>query len=140
MIDRKALFGGLALVAAIPLLMLWQSGNTSRGTSRGWSEYNVEIFVSKLIVEHLNFGDAEALNEFCILTLSRGASPAYVGSWIDRTADKCGECADVRVARGRLCGAVGDTDGMRREFAAAFAAAKNGEERERVRRMIGAPR
>ena len=138
-IDRKAFYCGILLVAAVPALLLWQSSNASAGTDRdyGKCDHFVEMHVSKdLIVGRMARGDAEALNEFCILTLRRGASPVYVRSWIDRVAELSGECPGVHIGRGRLAEYAGDREEMRREFEAAFACAKDDEERERVREMI----
>ena len=132
MTDRKTLYGGLALIVMVPLLLLYQSSNTSKGTSPGRSQYNTDHFVS-IINEFLYDKQAAALDMLCLFTLDRDGNGIYTAAWIDYVAAQCGECADVRAARGRLRGFVGDREGMKREFDAALAAAKTDEEKARIR-------
>ena len=144
-IDRKALYGGIALVAAVPLLMLWQSGNPSTGTSPGRTQYNIDHFVS-ILNEYLckkrqpppaDEKQPSALELFCDFALDRDRNGAYTAVWIDHVTRLRGDCSDVRIARGRLCAALGDRDGMRREFAAARKLAHDDLERKHVELVIG---
>ena len=136
-IDGKALAAGAALLAAVPLLLLYQSSNTSKGTSRGWSEYNVDQAVSGLN-EHLRreYGgqQPDPLDMFCDYVIDRDRNAVYAATWIDHAASRRGECAAVHLARGRLAILRGG-DG-KREFAAARAAAANDEERAAVEKTI----
>ena len=140
-VDRKALCFGVALLAAVPLLMLRQSSNPSEGTSKGWSKYNVYHEIS-LITEQLHYRRPRLLHPLCLYTLGDTpyANYAYTKAWIDRLAAECGECSDVHLGRAWLANSRGDADGVRREFAAAVAAARDDKEREYVLNMIGASR
>jgi hypothetical protein len=134
-IDRRALYCGLLLIAVIPLLLLYQSSNTSKGTSRGWSKYNVYIEVS-MINSHLYCGNTEALHPLCRFTLGFYGNGTYTAAWIDHIASLYGECADVHLARAWLASFMRDAVAMRREFAAARAAARDEAELERVNELI----
>ena len=136
-IDRKSFFGGFALIAAVPLLLLWQSSDPAKGTSPGRSRYNVYHFIS-ILNEMLYKKCPAALNLFCDFTLDSRMwrNTAHAETWIDFTAAQCGECADVLVSRGRLCALRGDDEGMRREFQAARAAANEERECRRVEVVI----
>ena len=138
--DGKALLGGLLLAAAVPLVMLWQSGNTSKGTSRGWSKYNVYQEVS-VITMYLAYArpdneNSQALHPFCRYTLGLYRNGSYAAAWIDHVASKCGECADVRLARAWLFMFMGNGRAMEEEFAAARAACRNEAERKRIDEFI----
>jgi len=135
MTDMKDLFGGLALIALVPTLLLWQSSNTSKGTSPGMSRYNVD-HLGSIVTEYLYIGNPQALDMLCNYALQRDGNGIYAAAWIDYVAAKCGECADVRAARGRLAAFVGDRQGMRREFDAALAAARDDAERARIRTIV----
>ena len=144
-VDRKALYCGIAIVAAIPLLMLWQSSNPSKGTSPGRSRYNVDHVIS-VLNEYLNKKQQpplrdekqpSALELFCNFTLNYDRNCAYTAAWIDHVGALRGDCSDVRIARGRLCAAMGDREGMRREFDAARAAARDDLERRHVEFVVG---
>lgn len=135
-VDLKNLCGGILLVAAVPLVMLWQSGNASKGTSPGKSKYNVYHAVSLLNL-HLYNDHPQALHLFCRYTLGYFGNGSYTATWIDYVAARCGNCADVHLARAWLCSFIRDGAAMNREFAAARAAAKDPEELERINEMIG---
>ena len=143
-VDFRSLLGGIALLAAIPLLMLWQSSNKSTGTSPGRSRYNIDHFIS-ILNEFLNKkqqppvtdGQPTALDLFCDFTLDLDRNGAYTATWIDHVTALRGDCADVRIARGRLFAAVGDREGMLREFEAARALARDDIERRHVENIIG---
>ena len=135
MIDRRSFIAGAALVALVPLLLWWQSSNTSKGTSPGMSRYNVD-HLGSIVTEYLYIGNPQALDMLCNYALQRDGNGLYAATWIDYVAARCGECADVRAARGRLAAFVGDRTGMRREFAAALAAARDDAERQRIRTII----
>lgn len=143
-LDVKALVCGLVLVAAVPLLMLWQSCNRSKGTSSGRTRYNTDHFVS-ILNEYLckkqqpllqDENQPSALELFCDFTLDVDRNGAYTAVWIDHVTRLRGDCADVRIARGRLRAALGDREGMRREFEAARAAAGSELERRHVEIVI----
>ena len=135
MTDRKTLYGGLTLIVLVPLLLLYQSSNTSKGTGPGMSRYNVDQ-LGNVITQYLYDGDPAALDIFCDYVLDRDGNGVYAAVWIDSVAAKRGECADVRAARGRLRGFVGDREGMRREFSAALEIAKTDEEKARIRKIV----
>lgn len=134
-VDRKALCGGLVLVAAVPLLMLWQSSDHSKGTGPGRSKYITLLFVRE-VNEHLCNRKPEALGLLCDFTLDLDGNVVYTETWVDYIAAHCGECADVHLARGRIARSRGDEAGMRREFAAARAAVRDDSERERCETTI----
>ena len=134
-VDPKALCGGLALVAAVPLLLFWQSSNESAGSSRGWSKYNEYQHVS-VITMHLYNDRPEALHMLCRYTLGVYGNGVYTASWIDRVASRCGECADVHLARAWLFMFMRNAPAMQREFAAARAAAKDPAELKRIDKLI----
>lgn len=136
MTDFKTLCGGAALIALVPALLFWQSGNTSKGTSSGVSQYNVD-HLGSIVTEYLYIGKPQALDLFCNYALDRDGNGIYAATWIDYIAARCGECADVHAARGRLAAFVGAGQRMQREFDAALAAARDGEERERIRAIVG---
>ena len=136
MTDIKTFCGGLALIALVPALLLWQSSNTSKGTGPGVSQYNVD-HLGSIVTEYLYIGKPQALDLLCNYALDRDGNGIYAATWIDYIAAKCGECADVHAARGRLAAFVGDRQQMRREFDAALAAARDGEERDRIRAIVG---
>ena len=135
MTDLKTLGGGVALVALVPALLLWQSSNTSKGTGPVASQYNID-HLGSIVTSYLYAGKPQALNMLCDYALLRDGNGIYAAAWIDYIAARCGECADVHAARGRLAAFVGDQQGMHREFAAALAAARDEAERERIRAII----
>ena len=143
-VDRKALAVGLVIIAAVPLLMLRQSNNPSTGTSPRKSKYHIDHFVS-ILNEYLckkrqpppaDETQPSALEMFCDFVLDRDRNGAYTAVWIDHVASLRGDCADVRIARGRLCAAMGDREGMRREFAAARTLAGDDLERRHVEYVL----
>jgi len=134
-IDRKALCGGIVLVAAIPLVMLWQSSNPSKGTSPGKSMYN-EYHLVSLLTMHLYNDRPEALHLFCRYMLGYCGNGSYTAAWIDYVGSRCGECADVHLARAWLCSFMRNPESMQREFAAARAAAKDKADLDRIDKMI----
>ena len=144
-IDRKALCVGVALIAAVPLLMLWQSANRSKGTSPGRSKYNTyhligvlnEFLYKKQQPPSQDETQPSALELFCDFTLDWERNGAFTATWIDHVAALRGDCSDVRIARGRLCAALGDREGMRREFEAARTVARDDVERRHVEFVIG---
>lgn len=140
-VDRKALYGGIALIAAVPLIMLWQSTNPSEGTSKGWSEYNVYHEIS-LITEQLHYRNTQLLHPLCKYTLGDApyANYAYTKAWVDHLAAEYGECSDVHLGRAWLANFRGDGDEVLREFKNAVAAARDDKEREYVLKMIGVSR
>ena len=125
----------IAIIAATPLLMLWQSSNPSKGTSPGKSEYNTQILITE-VNAHLGNKTPEALELLCDFTLDLDRNAVFTERWIDYIAEHCGECADVHLARGRVARFRGDETGMRREFEAARAAAGNSQDLERISRKI----
>ena len=142
--DLKSLLCGIALIAAVPLLMLWQSGNPATGTAPGWSEYNVHHVIS-ILNEFLNKNQQPpmedenqptALDIFCDFTLDVDRNSTYTATWIDHVTALRGDCSDVRIARGRLRAAAGDREGMLREFEAARALARNDIERRHVEKIV----
>ena len=139
-VDRKALCGGLALLAAVPLVMLWQSSNKSTGTSKGWTKFNVYQEVSVITMYLANARpdneNRKILHEFCRYTLGLYPNGEYTAAWIDYVASRCGECADVHLARAWLFGFIRNAAAMREELAAARAAARDEAERERIESMI----
>ena len=134
-IDGKALCGGIALVAAIPALLFWQSSNESKGTGPGKSKYNEYHVVSQLTM-HLYNDRPEALHPFCRYTLGKYGNGSYTAAWIDYVCSRCGECADVHLARAWLFNFMRDADAMNREFAAARSAARDQTELDRINEMI----
>ena len=136
-VDCKALFGGIALLVAVPLLMLWQSSNPSKGTSKGWSKYNVYHEIS-LITEQLHYRRPQLLHPLCLYTLGtpQYANYAYTKAWVDHLAAECGECSDVHLGRAWLANSRGDGEAVRREFENAVAAARDDKERKYVVKMI----
>ena len=136
MTDLKTFCGGAALIALVPALLFWQSSNTSKGTSNGISQYNVD-HLGSIVTEYLYIGKPQALDLLCNYALDRDGNGIYAATWIDHIAARCGECADVHAARGRLAAFVGDRQQMQREFAAALAAARDEEEIERIRAIVG---
>ncbi len=119
-VNKRDLWCGVLLLALIPLLMLYQSSNTSKGTIRGHTEYNVDHF-GGVLTEFLYDGEAAALDPFCDYALSRENSPALAEAWLDSIVARRGESFYTHLARGRILGCRGDRDGVRREFAAAAA-------------------
>ena len=139
-LDGKALVAGLLLLAAIPLLMLWQSSNKSTGTSKGWSKYNVYQEVSVLTM-YLAYArpdneNSRILHLFCMFALGKYRNGEYAATWIDYVASQCGECADVHLARAWLCSFMRNGQGMQKEFAAARRAARNEADLKRIDDMI----
>lgn len=129
--DFKAVLAGGLLTALAPALLLYQSGNTSRGTGGGISEYNVD-HLGSMATSYLYQGEPKALDILCDYALKRDGNGLFAAAWIDHIAARCGENFDVHLARGRLCAFTGDLRGMRREFAAALALAADDTERARV--------
>ena len=136
-LDRRAFWGGVALVAAVPLLLFWQSANPAKGTCTGHTKYDVYHFIS-ILNEMLYKKHPAALNLFCDFTLDNSPwrNAAHAETWIDFTASQCGECADVLVSRGRICDLRGDDEGMLKAFRAARAAVREERERRRVNVVI----
>ena len=134
-IECKAFFGGVALIAAVPLLLLWQSSNPAKGTSPGKTKYNI-YHAASLVSLHLYNGNPKALHLFCFYTLGHFGNGSYTAAWIDHIASRCGECSDVHLARAWLCGFLRNSAAMQKEFEAARAAAKDPAEAERVNDMI----
>jgi len=133
--DRHALIGGIVLLTAIPALLLWQSSNSSKGTGPGYSKYNVDQFVNTHNI-YFHKGEAAALDIFCDYALDRDRNYAYTATWIEYVAAKCGECADVHAARGRMYAAMGNREMTRREFEAARAAVRDEEELQRMEKIM----
>ena len=139
-VDFKTLAAGVVLVAAVPLLLFWQSSNESTGTSKGWSKYNeyqnVSVITMYLANARPENDNRRILHEFCLFTLGRYRNGEYTAAWIDYVASRCGECADVHLARAWLGIFMRDSATMNREFAAARAAAKDQAELDRINEMI----
>ena len=135
-LDRKALCLGIALVAAVPLVMLRQSSIASTGTIRAKPTRDLRDHFVSCICEHLYKGRAAGLDMLCDQVLAGDRNGAYVATWIDYVTSKRGGCADVRAARGRLYAALGDREATRREFDAARAAVRTAGERQRVEGII----
>ena len=138
--DCRALLGGLLLVAAIPLVMLWQSSNKSTGTNKGWSDYNVyqevSIITMYLACARPENENRQVLHPFCRYMLGHYHNGSYAAAWIDYVASQCGECADVRLARAWLFMFMQNEQATREEFAAARAAARDPAELKRIDDMI----
>ena len=128
---KRDLWCGILLLALIPALLLRQSSNTSKGTSRGHTEYNVDHF-GGVLTEFLYDGEAEALDPFCDYALSRERNPALAEAWLDSIVQRRGESFYTHLARGRILGFRGDRDGARREFAAAGTLVPDAKARERL--------
>ena len=139
-VDFKTLAAGVVLVAAIPLLLFWQSSNSSKGTSPGKSNYNefqhVSVITMFLVNARPENENRQLLHELCLFTLGKYRNGEYTAAWIDYVASRCGECADVHLARAWLCGFLRNAPAMRREFAAARAAARDEAERKRIDGLI----
>ena len=133
--DKFDLTVGTALLVMIPLLLLWQSSNTSKGTSPGKSEYNADQF-GGVLTEFLFDGKAEALDLFCDYALIRERNPVPVEAWLENIVLRRGESFYTRLVRGRLLGARGDREGARREFAAAGALVPDAKARERLDKFM----
>ena len=133
--DRRALCGGIVLLAAIPALLFWQSSNESKGTGPGKSKYNEYHVVSQLTM-HLYNDRPEALHLFCRYTLGKYGNGSYTAAWIDYVSSRCGECADVHLARAWLFNFMRNAAAMNREFAAARSAARDRDELDRINGMI----
>ena len=119
--NGRDLWCGILLLALIPLLLLWQSSNTAKGTSPGKSEYNVHHYVG-ILTEFLYDGEPGALERLCDFALFHGKddkNPVLVEAWIDNIVLRRGESFYTHLVRGRVLGFRGDRDGARREFAAA---------------------
>ena len=117
---KRDLWSGVLLLALIPILLLWQSSNASKGTSRGHTEYNADHMGGEL-TEFLYGGEAEALDPFCDFALIRDKNPALVEAWLENIVLRRGESFYTRLVRGRILGFRGDRDGAKREFALAAA-------------------
>ena len=128
---KRDLWGGVFLLVLIPLLLLWQSSNSSKGTSPGKSEYNVDHF-GGVLTEFLYDGEAEALDPFCDYALLRERAPGLAESWLGSVVMRRGESFYTRLARGRILGFRGDRDGSRLEFAAAEKIVPDAKARERL--------
>ena len=133
--DFKALVGGLVLVAAVPLLMLWQSSDHSKGTSPGHSKYNTQLLLSEVCI-HLRGRNTEALKLFCDFTLDIDGNIAYTEAWANYMREHCGECTDVHLACGRIAMYRGDRDTAQRDYKAALDAAGSIDERSRAAKVI----
>ena len=129
--DKSSLTLGAALLATIPLLLLWQSSNTSKGTSKGFTVLNGDQF-GGVMTEFLSEDKAEALDTLCDYTLIRDRNPALAEAWLERIVSRCGESFYTRLARGRLLAFYGDFAGAKREFAAAEALVPDAKARERL--------
>jgi len=133
--DIKALISGGALMALVPVLLLYQSSNTSKGTSGGVSEYNVD-HLGSTATSYLYSGESKALDIFCDYALGRDGNGILAAAWIDHIAALRGEDFYVHLARGRLRAFAGDMRGMRREFASALRLASGDEERARIATLL----
>ena len=131
MTDRKTLYGGIALIVLVPLLPLWQSSNTSKGTGPGMSRYNVDQF-GGVLTEFLFDGNPEALDPFCDYALLRDKNPVLAEAWLENIVSRCGESFYSHLARGRIRGFRGDREGARSEFAAAATGVPDAKARERL--------
>ncbi len=129
------LIAGAALLVLIPLLLLWQSSNTSPGTGPGKSEYNADQF-GGVLTQFLYEGEAEALDPFCDYALIRERNPALAEAWLEDVVRRCGESFHTRLTRGRLLAFRGDREGARREFAAAGACVPDDKARERLDKFM----
>lgn len=135
---KRDLWGGAALLALIPFLLLWQSTNTSKGTGPGKSEYNVHHYVG-IMTEFLFDGDPRALERLCDFALFRDPNdrnPVLVEAWIENIVSRRGESFYTHLVRGRVLGFRGDRDGARREFAAAGALVPDDKARERLYKAV----
>ena len=97
--DIKALVSGCALMALVPVLLLYQSSNTSKGTSGGVSEYNVD-HLGSTATSYLYSGESKALDIFCDYALGRDGNGILAAAWIDHIAALRGEDFYVHLARG----------------------------------------
>lgn len=134
-VNKRDLWCGVLLLALIPLLLLRQSSNTSKGTAGGHTEYNVDHF-GGVLTEFLYDGEAEALDPFCDYALSRERNPALAEAWLDSIAARRGESFYTHLARARILGCRGDRDGVRREFAAAGADVPDAKARGRLEKFM----
>ena len=138
--DGKALVIGLLLLAAIPLLMMWQSSNKSKGTGPGKSKYNeyqhISVLSMYLATARPDNANRQILHIFCMFVLGIHRNGEYAAAWIDHVAKQCGECADVHLARAWLFMFTGNAKAMNDEFAAARAAAADQAELDRINAMI----
>ena len=132
---KRDLWCGIILLALIPILMLYQSSNTSKGTIHGHTEYNVDHF-GGVLTEFLYDGEAEALDPFCDYALSRERNLALAEAWLDSIAARRGESFYTHLARGRILGCRGDRDGVRREFAAAAKLVPDAKARGRLDKFM----
>ena len=126
---------GAALLVLIPLLLLWQSSNTSKGTAGGHTEYNVDHF-GGVLTEFLFDGNPEALDPLCDYALIRDKDPVLAESWLDSVVSRCGESFYTHLARGRLFAFHGDLAGAKREFAAAVTAVPDSRAQERLDKFM----
>ena len=132
---KRDLWSGTALLALIPLLLLWQSSNASKGTSPGRSEYNADHF-GGILTEFLFDGEAEALGPFCDYSLTRERNPALAEAWLAAIVSRRGESFHTRLTRGRILAYRGDRDGARKEFAAAEACVPDAKAREALNKSL----
>ena len=133
--DICSLAGGAALLVMIPLLLLWQSSNNSKGTSPGMSEYNVD-HVGGLLTSFLADGYAEALDPICDYALTRDGNPAYVEAWLENIVLRRGESFYTHLTRGRIMAYRGNRAGAKREFAAAGTSAPNADAWKRLNMVM----
>ena len=134
-VNKRDLWCGILLLALIPALLLWQSSNTSKGTNRGYTEYNVDHF-GGVLTQFLFEGEAEALDPFCDYALGREHAPALAEAWLEDIVRRRGESFYTRLARGRILDFRGDRDNARREFAAAAALVPDAKARERLDKFM----
>lgn len=130
-VTKRDLGYGILLLALIPLVLLWQSMNSSKGTSKGHSRYNVDQF-GGVLTEFLFDGNPEALDPFCDYALLRDKNPVLAEAWLENIVSRCGESFYSHLARGRIRGFRGDREGARSEFAAAATGVPDAKARERL--------
>ena len=132
---KRDLWCGIFLLALIPLMMLWQSGNSSKGTSKGFTVYNGDQF-GGVVTEFLFDGHPEALDPLCDYMLIRDKNPALAEAWLENIVLRCGENFYTHLARGRLLAFHGDLAGAKREFAAAGTAVPDAKAQGRLDKFM----
>lgn len=83
-----------AVLAAVPLVMLWQSANRDKGTSKGFSIYNVH-HVNSGIAEYAINGSEEGLL-FYINVLQRDGNTEAIETWLSFGAKNIGTPAVMK--------------------------------------------